>query len=277
MNSGITQFKPDKLKDLHEQLEDAISVLQKREMELEAIVKSSKEILSQKGFAEVARAIFDHCCNLTGATSGYVALLDEKGQENEVLFLEAGGLPCTVDPNLPMPIRGLRAQAYHNNITVYDNNFMDSKWIKFMPAGHVALANVMFAPLINDGKTVGIMGLANKDGDFDDEDARVATGFGELAAIALQNSRNLDQRNEMERRNIQVIAELQEAIGQVKQLSGLLPICTECKSIRDDKGYWKRIESYLEEHSEAELSHSICKGCAEKLYPEIELYPESKK
>ena len=47
-----------------------------------------------------------------GATSGYVALLSEDGAENEVLFLEAGGFPCDVDPKLPMPIRGLRAEAY---------------------------------------------------------------------------------------------------------------------------------------------------------------------
>jgi hypothetical protein len=62
-------------------------------------------------------------------------------------------------------------------------------------------------------------------------------------------------------------SELAEALGRVKTLSGLLPICSSCKSIRDDHGYWQQIEGYVEQHSDAEFSHSICPGCAKALYP----------
>ncbi|MCI5222388.1 MAG: hypothetical protein D3924_06900 [Candidatus Electrothrix sp. AR4] len=62
---------------------------------------------------------------------------------------------------------------------------------------------------------------------------------------------------------------LQEALSKVKILSGFLPICASCKKIRDDRGYWNQIESYIREHSEAEFSHGICPDCAEKLYPEF--------
>ncbi|MCI5159691.1 MAG: hypothetical protein D3906_14940 [Candidatus Electrothrix sp. AUS1_2] len=62
---------------------------------------------------------------------------------------------------------------------------------------------------------------------------------------------------------------LQEAVSQVKVLSGFLPICASCKKIRDDKGYWNQIESYIREHSEAEFSHGICPDCAARLYPEL--------
>ncbi|XPS86622.1 PAS domain protein [Desulfosarcina variabilis str. Montpellier] len=62
---------------------------------------------------------------------------------------------------------------------------------------------------------------------------------------------------------------LKEALNKVKVLSGMLPICASCKKIRDDKGYWQRIESYISEHSEAVFSHSLCPDCAKKLYPEI--------
>jgi response regulator RpfG family c-di-GMP phosphodiesterase len=61
--------------------------------------------------------------------------------------------------------------------------------------------------------------------------------------------------------------DLQEALSQVKQLSGLLPICMHCKKIRDDSGYWNQIESYIKKHSEAQFSHSICRECAEKHNP----------
>jgi hypothetical protein len=54
----------------------------------------------------------------------------------------------------------------------------------------------------------------------------------------------------------------------VKTLSGLLPICSSCKKIRDDKGYWNRLETYIETRTEADFTHGICPDCARKLYPE---------
>ncbi len=63
--------------------------------------------------------------------------------------------------------------------------------------------------------------------------------------------------------------ELQNALTEVKLLSGLLPICASCKKIRDDKGYWNQIESYIQQHSEAEFSHSICPDCIKTLYPKF--------
>lgn len=242
--------------------------------EVRAIMNGAKAVLGQQGFAESARAIFDYCRELIGAASGYVALLNDTGEENEVLFLEAGGLPCTVDPELPMPIRGLRAEAYRSNRAVYHNDFMHSEWVAFMPPGHVILKNVLFAPLVLEGRTVGVIGLANKSGDFDDNDARMAAGFGELAAIALQNSRNLDERMAAEREREAVIRELKQALSEVKRLSGLLPICCHCKKIRDDEGYWNQIENYLHEHTGAEFSHGVCRECAEKYYPGMNIYDD---
>lgn len=66
----------------------------------------------------------------------------------------------------------------------------------------------------------------------------------------------------------QKVKELEEAMSNIKVLSGLLPICQHCKKIRDDAGYWNRIESYIMKHSDAEFSHGICDECLNKLYPE---------
>jgi len=71
-----------------------------------------------------------------------------------------------------------------------------------------------------------------------------------------------------------VISELQIALSNVKQLSGLLPICSHCKKIRDDQGYWNQIEAYIHSHSEAEFSHSICQECAKIHYPDYDIYPD---
>jgi two-component system, response regulator PdtaR len=64
-------------------------------------------------------------------------------------------------------------------------------------------------------------------------------------------------------------AELQSALDRVKLLSGLLPICANCKKIRNDQGYWDAVETFLGEHSEVQFSHSICPDCIDKLYPEF--------
>lgn len=65
------------------------------------------------------------------------------------------------------------------------------------------------------------------------------------------------------------IEQLNKLLAEVKTLSGMLPICASCKKIRDDKGYWNQIESYLKEHSDMVFSHGICPDCVRKLYPEI--------
>lgn len=62
---------------------------------------------------------------------------------------------------------------------------------------------------------------------------------------------------------------LAEALEEAHQLRGILPICSDCKQIRDDSGYWTQLERYVAEHSEAEFSHGICPDCAKKLYPEF--------
>ncbi len=78
---------------------------------------------------------------------------------------------------------------------------------------------------------------------------------------------------ELQRALIAANQELRQALGRVKTLSGLLPICASCKNVRDDKGYWQQIEAYVRDHSEAEFSHSICPACFDKLYPEFNRNP----
>jgi len=62
---------------------------------------------------------------------------------------------------------------------------------------------------------------------------------------------------------------LEKTLGEMKRLSGLLPMCANCKNIRDDQGYWHQVESYIRDHSEADFTHGLCPACLEKLYPEI--------
>ena len=168
--------------------------------------------MKHREFADAARVIFDRCKALIGATAGYVALLSLEGTENEVLFLDSGSLPCSVDPTLPMPIRGLRAQVYQTGQAAYENDFAGSSWAQFMPEGHATLDNVLFAPLTIDGAVVGLLGIANKLGGFTKDDARLATAFGELAAVAFSNSRTLEALQSSEHRFHSLVETASDAI-----------------------------------------------------------------
>ena len=82
-------------------------------------------------------------------------------------------------------------------------------------------------------------------------------------------SRDISERKRMEEEREKLIRELEDALTNIKTLRGLLPICSNCKKIRDDKGYWKQIESYIRDHSGAEFSHGMCPECSKKLYPDL--------
>ena len=68
------------------------------------------------------------------------------------------------------------------------------------------------------------------------------------------------------------VDELTIALTEVKQLRGIIPICASCKKIRDDGGLWQQVEAYIEEHSDADFSHSMCPDCTKSFYEELEKY-----
>jgi len=74
-----------------------------------------------------------------------------------------------------------------------------------------------------------------------------------------------------------LLIELKNAYDEINTLKGIVPICAQCKSIRDDKGYWNKLEAYIEKHSDASFSHSVCPECADKLYGDEDWYIEMKK
>jgi hypothetical protein len=91
---------------------------------------------------------------------------------------------------------------------------------------------------------------------------------GRVWRWAMSEPRDWVCRQHIEERE-KLVGELKAALAEVKTLTGLLPICSHCKKIRDDQGYWNQIELYLREHSNANFTHSICPECARKFYPEV--------
>lgn len=103
----------------------------------------------------------------------------------------------------------------------------------------------------------------------DELEVRVDERTADLKQANEQLHAEIIERKRTEAEREMLVNELQNALAEIKTLSGLIPICAACKKVRDDKGFWNQIEVYVRDHSEAEFSHGICPDCAKELYPEL--------
>jgi PAS domain S-box-containing protein len=83
--------------------------------------------------------------------------------------------------------------------------------------------------------------------------------------------RDITDRKRAEKEREKLIKELEEALAEIKTLRGIVPICSFCKKIRDDKGFWEQVDVYIQKHSQADISHSICPECMEKHYSDLDI------
>ena len=111
--------------------------------------------------------------------------------------------------------------------------------------------------------------LVRKDGGLYDAllSLRAVRKNGDLCWLAMV--KDISERKRAEQEKEELIDRLSLALDEVKTLRGFIPICANCKNIRNDKGYWQRLELYIEEHSEAQFSHSLCPDCIKRLYPDL--------
>jgi len=108
-----------------------------------------------------------------------------------------------------------------------------------------------------------------KDGSFFPIEISLTPTVKDGGIIGIQGvTRDITERKQAEKEREKLINELQNALKEIKTLRGILPICSSCKKIRDDKGYWQRLEAYIHEHAEVEFSHGFCPDCMKKLYPD---------
>ncbi|KKM02287.1 hypothetical protein LCGC14_1785940, partial [marine sediment metagenome] len=186
--------------------------IQKHNREYTALLEASKAVLKNNDFVLSSKAIFNACTKLLGAPAGYIALLTPDKEENQIVFLNPGGYICSVDSELPMPIRGMRREVIKSKKALYNNNFQETDWTQFLPNGHVNLESVLFIPLIIDNDVKGLMGVANKPGGFTDEDINLASAFAEFVSIALQNSQALDSLEKSEQRYRNLSSKLEQNV-----------------------------------------------------------------
>ncbi len=160
--------------------------------ESSALLEASRAVLVHRDFEPAARGIFEACRNLIGAGAGYVGLLNEDGTRDNVLLGYPEGLSWRGILASSRPLRELRAEVYLTAGAMYLNglSYANDGWVGAEESTMVE--NVLFAPLRVEDNAVGLLTLANKAGGFTEEDARVASAFGELAAVSLESSRALE-------------------------------------------------------------------------------------
>ena len=118
-------------------------------------------------------------------------------------------------------------------------------------APYLAIYRSQVLPIATGHSLLWIMGM-------------MGIGIGSL----IFRRRILERRHSVAERE-KLITELQTALATVKQMSGLLPICSSCKRIRDDKGYWNQIEIFIRDHSGADFTHSVCPDCMKEIYGDL--------
>jgi len=141
--------------------------------------------------------------------------------------------------------------------------FTDSNVLrKFIPSIYKVLGinSVIIFPLSFGDTALGVMDIS-RNKPFSTEEFRRLQQVVPQVTEAVICHKAIRQKEEL-------LTELQEAYNKVNKLSGLIPICAQCKKIRDDSGYWNQVEIYISERSDAVFSHGICPDCAKELYPE---------
>lgn len=196
-------------------LEKALSAVTRSEKEMRALLEGSTTILRGMELNSTIRGLYELCKSTLGAKAGFVSLLSQDGNGMELLFLDLGDEECRVSPQLPMPLRGLKAQVIASKAPRVENEFSSTPFASLVPSGHKEIHNVLFAPLVIGNEGVGLLALCNKPGGFTDKDVALAGAFGELAAIAVQNSRNLEALKASEERFRSVVDNARDAIISV--------------------------------------------------------------
>lgn len=208
-----------------------------------------------------------------------LAKLTHSGTENETVenILELFTVLFSPKKLFYVSLRdGQPEQIFSSSLSVEDHTAIKNRVAKFVEKYAWTESEKGFLVKINHkGKPLGILEVDEiAFPEYKEHYLNLTLCIVEVIGLAIENARRYQQIKNSEYRLRKEKEKVEEALAKVKKLSGLLPICSHCKKIRDDKGYWNQIESYIHDHSEAEFSHSICRDCAKEHYPDLDIYDD---
>ncbi|SMC68576.1 GAF domain-containing protein [Desulfocicer vacuolatum DSM 3385] len=274
---------------LHREINDLRKKLSRQQHYMDSVHETTMGLIQQLGVNTLLEKILTKAGLLADTPDTFLYLYDAHADE---LVVKLGqGIYVDLVGARIKPDQGLAGKVYTTGESILVDDY--KTWPKRIK--HPLYENLHSAlgiPLKSNTRPIGVVGLGSFDPakPFGPEDLKQMARFAELASVALGNARLNDKLQkelidrkkaeesvrilnaELEQRVMERTAKLKQAFSEIKTLKGILPICSECKKIRNHKGDWKRLEIYIEKKSEASFSHSICPECAKALYPDLDIY-----
>lgn len=231
------------------QLERANKDLKQSVTRLESLLALSQ--LKDVSEREIREFALESVVALTKSKAGYLHFVNEDQKTIELVSWSKGTLKlCTSEKTTHYPIdkAGIWADSIRLRIPVVHNNYQKMIDKKGYPEGHFQVIRHLSVPIFDAEKIVAVAGVGNKETPYDDSDLRQSLLF---------------------MNNMWAILKQKKAVEEIKTLRQILPLCSFCKKIRDDEGYWEQVDIYLHKHSQTDISHSVCPECMKKHYPEL--------
>lgn len=211
---------------------------------------------------ELWQEVVDSAASLLSVPSVMINKLDPPDLE----ILRSNSDPANPLPTgTRMPLMGLycEAAAKEKKMLAVTDARKDPVWADSPTAKAGIFAYLGFPLCWPDGEAFGTLcAVELKETNWSGMHERLLRSFKNAVETHLALIVAMDELN---KKNLQ----LEQSLGEVKALRGILPICSSCKKIRDDRGYWNQVEHYLKEHTDVQFSHSLCPDCARKLYPSM--------
>lgn len=225
---------------------------------------------------EIIQRGLDEAVRLTGSRIGYFHFVnaDQATIRLYTWSTHTKTICTTVEAtHYPLAQAGIWVDCVHRREPVIHNDYASEPHRKGLPQGHAVLVRDLGVPVFEEGRIAATLGVGNKEVAYDQDDVNLAQLLANTIWSIVQRKRMQEhlseqiaaRTEELRQRN----EELQQALADVQVLSGIVPICSYCKQIRDDQGYWNHLESYLSRHTEARFSHGICPACAKKEFPDL--------
>jgi transcriptional regulator with GAF, ATPase, and Fis domain len=245
--------------------------VRRRNQELALLNRVGQVLNSTLDLDQVLATILEEARDLLGVVASSIWLVDH--ETDEVVCRQATGPKSSIVRGWRLPPgKGIAGWvAHHNQSLIVSDVQSDERY--FEEVGQqmgVDLRSILSVPLKIRQDVIGVIQVVDTKIDrFGEKGQALLESLAAPAATAIENARLYEraQQEILERKRAE--ESLREALAQVKRLSGLLPICANCKKIRDDEGYWQDVAVYVQEHSEAEFTHGICSDCAKELYPDF--------
>jgi GAF domain-containing protein len=233
------------------------------------MLKREMPIEVQKNTIEKWQQIVDVMAEIMGIPAGLIMRLDDPYIEVFVSSKSEGN-PYHPGDKEKVWGSGLYCETVikNNDKLLVPNALKDENW-KNNPDIKLNMVSYLGLPvLLPDGRPFGtICVLDNQENPYSSGFEKLLLNFRDLIQSDLEiiyMNQTLGDENKR----------LNDYISEIQTLRGILPICMHCKKIKDDAGYWNQIETYIAKHSEVQFSHSICRECANKLYPGMDLYED---